>query len=830
MGLTRRRFLLTTSCAGAGLAVASSVNPATLLAADSPPLEPYLTGLRMAATPSTAYRAYRSKIITNPEVTTWFQVDLGKSLPIQSIQLFPASERGYPGGGVYAGEGFPLRFRIEASEDPNSNSPSMIADLTAADFPDPKDNITQYAAPEGVQARYVRLTATRLRTLKIPDRVQGVGLNTPSVTLGIKDSPDFTLTVAKMAVLSGGQDVAAGCNVSVDTEHGNIDLAGQITRPAREDGEGIRCDHPEAVTDPSVWKPVKSKAQTPKTEVTLNGGVFQAAMQDNIEYLLDYFSTDDLLRQFYERAGKIKRIKPTGTQIFWEEGLAGSNAGRFLMGAANTLRWMNHAELHRRMNVVVDGIEECQEPNGFIMGFPEDKIFSFDNAGYTRDWVTLGLLEAAQIGNPKALPLLRGFNDWFNRQAFLPFINRGVGFGSIGATGNTSVCLSSVGKPADAQVVQRYFQESAWLRGLAQRDSRQVWQYPYNRPHCYLLLALQGYLEMYLITGDRLYHDAVLGSWELYRAHWQQAGGSISIIEFEEDPPDSNFLRQKLGELCGSSFWVFMSQGLQLLYPDEERYSAEIEKSIYNVGLANQDGKNGFRYHTVLEGVKEDATHHNTCCEGQGTRLLGSLPEHIYLIAPDGLYVNLYEPSTIRWQQNGRPIELTLETRFPFERAVRCTVKAVTPTEANIRIRVPSWATREMAVSINGKPEATGQPGTYLPIQRHWSHGDTIEFALPAAIRVKRYNGADQIAGKTRYSVEYGPILLAAVGSSNVDLTVDSGHDAQHLADHLEPIPGSPLHFNVRLNPGKMFMPYWQVAKEEFTCYPTIHSFADQSG
>src|ERR1019366_8931834 len=64
-------------------------------------------------------------------------------------------------------------------------------------------------------------------------------------------------------------------------------------------------------------------------------------MENNIEYLLKSYSTDDLLRQFHERSGKVKDFKPTGAQKFWEEDLAGSNAGRFLMGAANTLRWID---------------------------------------------------------------------------------------------------------------------------------------------------------------------------------------------------------------------------------------------------------------------------------------------------------------------------------------------------------------------------------------------------------------------------------------------------------------------------------------------------------
>jgi len=223
-----------------------------------------------------------------------------------------------------------------------------------------------------------------------------------------------------------------------------------------------------------------------------------------------------------------------------------------------------------------------------------------------------------------------------------------------------------------------------------------------------------------------------------------------------------------------------------------------------------------------MEGTKEKSTHENTCCEGQGTRLIGSLPEHIYSIAPDGLYVNLYEPSTIRWQQKGQPMALTMRTRFPYETHVQGTVRTTAHTRANLRIRVPAWAGGEMKVSVNGKVTGAGKPGSYVALDRQWSNGDTIEFTLPANFRVRRYTGDDQIADKARYSVEYGPILLAAVGSSKVNLVVDKGHEAEHLANHLSPVEGSPLHFTVRDNPGQTFMPYWQIAHEEFTCYPTI--------
>jgi uncharacterized protein len=108
------------------------------------------------------------------------------------------------------------------------------------------------------------------------------------------------------------------------------------------------------------------------------------------------------------------------------------------MGAGNTVRWIDHPELRQRLNIVVDGIEACREPNGYIMAYPADTIFYSQRAAYTRAWLTRGLLEAAYAGNPKTLPMLRGYYDWFNEQSFLPEMSRGVIHG---------------GKPADAQVI-----------------------------------------------------------------------------------------------------------------------------------------------------------------------------------------------------------------------------------------------------------------------------------------------------------------------------------------------------------------------------------------
>jgi DUF1680 family protein len=815
MGLTRRKFLETSVGAGAGIAASRFLKADAGVA--SPADErviPAPTGEWMATTHASTYWAYRSKPAKTADATTWVQVDLGESRQIDLIKVYPASENSYPRNEEdYAGEGFPVRFKIETSNDPDFHNPALIVDHTHADYPNPKGHIEQYGA-QGVEGRYVRLTTTRLMN------VESGGPYQP-ISGGL--SGGYYLALGKMDVYSKGKEIAALCPVTVDSTSGNENNVAQVTRPARPGGESTFMDYPENVTAASAWKPPVHKARVPLTGVGLEGGVFQTALENNILYLLNSYSVDDLLRQFRERVGTAKPpVQLTRDVQFWEEDLAGSNAGRFLMAAGNTLRWVNHPELRRRLDAVVEGIGQCRQPNGYIMAYPEDTIFYTERGAYTRAWLTHGLIEAGYAGNQKAFELLRGYYDWFNQCSYLPQMLHFAIQGGQGMIANTRMYFTPVGKPADIQVIQRYFQENYWMDQLAAREDRAIWQYPYDQPHCYLITNLEAYLDLYRATGDPRYLQAVEGGWELFHDKWENPGGSISIIEDVVCPPKSYMLHAGLEELCGNAFWAFLSQRFHLLDPENEKYVTEIEKSIYNVAMANQAGSQGFRYHALLVHHKEKPTQMNTCCEGQGTRLIGSLPEHIYSLASDGLYINLFEPSTLKWTEGGASLRLKMATRFPFDPEVRLQFSADRPTQAKIRVRVPSWATCEMAVSINGQPAATGKPGSYVALDRAWAEGDSANFTLPAALWAERYTGVDQIPDHERYAVSFGPILLAAVGAPEIRLRLENVRQPEDLLKHLRPKPGQPLHYLVEHNPGIEFMPYWQVDEEPFNCFPAV--------
>jgi len=592
-------------------------------------------------------------------------------------------------------------------------------------------------------------------------------------------------------------------------------------------------DNPQNVTAASTWKPVAYKAQAPLTGVEVQGGIFRETMQNNIGYLLSSFSVEEMLRPFRERAGK-----PVGKELrtphpFWDVDLAGSTAGRFLMGAANTLRWQEHAELRTWLNDIVDGIEECRQANGYIMAYPEDSIFHSERAGYTRAWVTHGLIDAGLSGNPKAFELLRGYYDWFDTCPYLPKLLRGTPQGVQGMVANTRLYFTPVGKAADLQVIQRYYQENFWLEGLARQDEEMVWQYPYDRPHNYLITDFEAYLDLYRATGETRYLDAVLGAWQLYHDSWEHVGGSIAITEFGEFPPKSYRLKPQFtfcetGELCGSSFWAHLNQRLHLLDPEQEKYVTEIEKSIYNVGIANQVDTRGLMYHAKMVGVKGDMAVgicDNSCCEGQGTRLLGSIPEYLYSVVETGddagLYVDMFAPSTIRWKKAGQELHLAMKTSFPESPGVKLEFTLAEPMQAKIRVRTPSWATAEMPVLLNGERAATGKPGSYVMLNRTWHSGDTIAFTLPIGFRLTPYAGLDKIEGHERYALEYGPILMAIEGSDDARLKA-SGANVEDFAKQLTPRFGEPLRFEISGNPDHVYGPYYAIKNDPFTCYPVI--------
>ncbi len=84
--------------------------------------------------------------------------DLGEPRLLDDVRLFPMQWAGYP---HWLGFGFPVRFKVECADNADFTRPIVLADQTAADFPNPGMNPVVISASHAT-ARYVRLNVSRL--------------------------------------------------------------------------------------------------------------------------------------------------------------------------------------------------------------------------------------------------------------------------------------------------------------------------------------------------------------------------------------------------------------------------------------------------------------------------------------------------------------------------------------------------------------------------------------------------------------------------------------------------------------------------------------------
>ena len=155
---------------------------------------------------------YRSQETDAAESPKWIQVDLGSAHPIQELRFHALRHT------VAEGLGFPRRFKVDLASRSDFADAVPVADHTAADY-GPWATLIQIPVG-GVTARYVRLTATRLRL------VDGKAC----------------LALSQIEVRSGGQNVAVGAAVTASD---------RLERPpwstaAVTDGLGVPGTNPRA--------------------------------------------------------------------------------------------------------------------------------------------------------------------------------------------------------------------------------------------------------------------------------------------------------------------------------------------------------------------------------------------------------------------------------------------------------------------------------------------------------------------------------------------------------------------------------------------------------
>jgi signal transduction histidine kinase len=136
------------------------------------------------------------------------QIDLGRPVNIDAVILVPmqVSSSGWPGPGY----GFPIRYRVEVSLNPDFSNSDVIAQDDGADYPNPGSNPVVLAEPHTI-GRYVRFTATKMWARK----------DKGGLAMGNK-----VLALGELMVMSGNLNLAAGLPSSAITTSDSAEDSG----------------------------------------------------------------------------------------------------------------------------------------------------------------------------------------------------------------------------------------------------------------------------------------------------------------------------------------------------------------------------------------------------------------------------------------------------------------------------------------------------------------------------------------------------------------------------------------------------------------------------
>ncbi|WLW57452.1 glycoside hydrolase family 127 protein [Streptomyces sp. YU58] len=555
----------------------------------------------------------------------------------------------------------------------------------------------------------------------------------------------------------------------------------------------------------------------------------QVALGDSVfrrkrDLLLDYARTypaDRILAVFRANAGLDTRgARPPGGWETSDGNLRGHFGGHFLILVAQAYADTREPALKSKLDQLVGALGECQQalaehgsprPShpGYLAAYPETQFILLESYTtyptiwapyYTCHKIMRGLLDAHTLaGNQQALEIASRMGDWVHsRLGHLPRaqLERMWSIyiaGEYGGMNEVMADLHTLTGKAEHLAAARCFDNTALLAACA--ENRDILDGRHANQH---IPQFTGYLRVFDRTGEERYATAARNFWGMVVGpRTYSLGGTGQGEMFRARAAIAATVDDKNAETCATYNMLKLSRQLFFHEPDPA-YMDYYERGLTNHILASRRdtavaGSPEVTYFVGMgPGVVREYGNTGTCCGGTGMENHTKYQDSVYFRSADGsaLYVNLYLASTLRWPERGFVVEQT--SGFPAEGVRTLTVREGSGP-LDLKLRIPSWATAGVTVTVNGvRHPAEAVPGSYLTLSRSWRPGDRVRVSMPYRLRIER--ALDDPAVQ---SVFHGPVLLVAQSPAQGFRAFSFYKDFTlrgDLAGAIRP-EGRPLHF-----------------------------------
>ena len=580
-------------------------------------------------------------------------------------------------------------------------------------------------------------------------------------------------------------------------------------------------------------------------DVQLLDSPFKTAMELNAKYLLS-LSPDRFLSLFRKGAGLTPKAPNYGG---WEspESGAGRCLGHYLSALSLQYRATGDVHFKARIDYIVDELATCQDAygNGYIGALPEEReVFARLAANDGRalyqsrvPWYVIhklmaGLRDAYLLeGNQKARAILIKLCDWeiatthgVDDTQFQIMLDQEHG----GMREVLADVYAITGDPKYLTLANRFAHRKV-LDPLARQEDKLAGLHANTQ-----IPKIVGSARLYELTGTDREADITRYFWDEVIAHHTYAIGGDSSDEHFEAPNDLS-LTVTTAETCNTYNMLKLTRHL-FEWDPQVKYADYYERALYNDILTSQEPDTGmFTYYiALLSGhyrVYSTPTNSFWCCVGTGMENHTQYGNSIYFHNENELFVNLFIPSVLKWQEKG--LILRQETTYPKSDTTTFIIRVQHPIDLALKLRYPAWAKSGLNATINGQPcPITAQPGSYATIQRVWNNGDRLEVQIPFGLRTETMPG-----DTNKISIFYGPLVLGGRLSEVTDLKLRYANlraedhfsdfpslinNGKPVEDWVQPVPGKSLTFKT-VGVGRphdvTLIPFYQLAHERYVVY-----------
>lgn len=492
---------------------------------------------------------------------------------------------------------------------------------------------------------------------------------------------------------------------------------------------------------------------------------------------------DRLLFPYRAAAGLPQPAGVKGGYGGWDDGfIRGHMAGHYLSAAARLFAATGDVSFRDKANALVDGLSACQGKlgTGHLAAFPEEVLANFESKGegshgilvpyYTIHKVMAGLIDAHHyLGNTKALGMAERMADCYAKrmagltpQQIETLLRTDKQRNPLTEFGGMSDALTELsqatGHDRHLKLARIFIRD--WFTGpLASGEDRL--ENLHANTHVAQAVGVARYANA---TGDRQTAAAAENFWKLVTGTRSFVIGGNSFKEWfdkanvEAGPSiyEGRILPYNTAETCNTHNMLKLTRQLFERSPSVT-LAAYSERALYNHILSSVSPKTGrVMYFHPLYGDFKIYLKGCECCEGSGIENTGRYGEGIYYRDADSLFVNLYIPSVVRWEEKG--LVIRQEGSVPWQDAVTFTiVRAEQAVETTLKLRVPDWLSAPPRIEGVDASGGTAPEDGYLHIRRRWQTGDRFTVKLPAALKMQPSKDKPEMV-----SLMYGPLVLAA--------------------------------------------------------------------